>query len=111
MGLQACSNCNTAILFMTDGDSDWNDDNKAWLRQEREARGCLAVFTYALGSGADSAARHHGTNATRHATRVCRAGAPDHRHVGDHVVRPLHGQRRCAGGDAALLLTRHPVLG
>ena len=56
-GEHSCSNCNSAILFMTDGVADWVQADKEWLVTEREKRGCLAVFTYALGSGADTTDR------------------------------------------------------
>ena len=46
-----CSNCNTAILFMTDGEATWTESDKDWLSANADARGCLTVFTYAFGAG------------------------------------------------------------
>jgi hypothetical protein len=57
---RSCSNCNSVILFMTDGEDDsWDSDDAQWLSDEAAELGCNSIMTYALGDGvgADSRAK------------------------------------------------------
>lgn len=47
------SMCQKAILFLTDGEAEFSDGDFAWTRRQAEQLS-VAVFTYALGSGADA---------------------------------------------------------
>eukprot|EP00913_Durusdinium_trenchii_P018632 g17510.t1 len=51
------SMCQKAILFLTDGEAEFSDGDFAWrlpFALRLEAIASVAVFTYALGSGADA---------------------------------------------------------
>ncbi|GMH60690.1 hypothetical protein TrLO_g902 [Triparma laevis f. longispina] len=55
---RSCSNCNSVILMMTDGDdSSWNSAKAADVQAKRAELGCNAIMTYALGSGVSSTSR------------------------------------------------------
>jgi hypothetical protein len=45
------STCNRAIMFLTDGETDFYDDDYAMVTRESE-KNSVAVLTYAIGSGA-----------------------------------------------------------
>ena len=57
---RSCSNCNSVILMMTDGeDSSWSSTKADDVKVKRAELGCNAIMTYALGSGVSSTSRNN----------------------------------------------------